>query len=192
MVRSSYSSRINNCRGVSYAELLVVVALAGLMIALAASAFSNLLAQYRLTVSSNALMSAFMMARQSAITQNQVVALCAGNPESGCHSDWGSGEWLIFTDRNQNGARDADDTLIQSGSAAQGSGIQILPNRPMQKPVLFQPIGHAEQPRGAFAAGTLRLCSNTLNTVLGVDLILSKSGNIRAQPHDSAGNCARP
>jgi len=194
MVQSECPSkfRIRAWRGFSIVEMLVAVSIAGLLSAIVVPAFSYLIDQYRITVASNALMSAFVAARQSAIAKNQVVTICSGNPESGCHANWGSGEWLIFTDRNQNGAREADDFLIQSGSANLGSGIRILANRPLQKPVHFQPIGHAEQPSGAFAAGTLRLCRVSSDTAPGIDLVLSKSGHIRTQTHNVGGNCSQP
>lgn len=194
MVRSlcRSRSRIFLSYGLSQVELLVVVCIAGLLAAIAAPALTNVITQYRMTVSSNALMSAFALARQSAIAKNQVVTICAGNPEAGCHADWSIGEWLIFNDPNQNGKQDTNEALIHSGSAKLDQAIRILSNRPMQAPVMFQPIGHAEQPNGAFAAGTLRLCTGSRRPVPGIDLILSKSGSMRAQNHGTSGNCTTP
>lgn len=178
--------------GFSLVEMLVAASIAGLMAAIAAPSFSHLIEQHRMAISSNALMSAFVMARQSAIAKNQVVAICAGNVDSGCHSNWDGGEWLIFMDRNRNGRRDPGEILIQDGSATLGSGFRILSNRPMKTPILFHPIGQAEQPNGAFAAGTLRICAESTGATPGVDLILSKSGQMRAQAHDTGGNCSAP
>ncbi len=179
-------------RGFSLVEMLVAASIAGLMAAIAAPSFSHLIEQHRMTISSNALMSAFVIARQSAISKNQFVAICAGNVESGCHADWGGGEWLIFTDRNRNGRLDMDESLIQDGSATLGRAVRILANRPMKMPILFHPIGHAEQLNGAFAAGTLRICAASTSSAPGVDLILSKSGQMRAQAHDVGGSCTQP
>ena len=179
-------------RGFSLVEMLVALSISGLMAAIAVPSFSQLIEQHRIVVITNALMSAFVMARQSAITKNELVAICAGNVESGCHGDWGSGEWLIFTDRNRNGKRDVNEVLIQDGSAALGRTVRILANRPLKTHILFHPIGHAEQPNGAFAAGTLRICAASTSATPGVDLVLSKSGRMRAQAHDAGGNCTPP
>ncbi len=181
-----------NHRGFSLVEMLVAASITGLMAAISAPSFSRLIEQHRIFVSSNALMSAFVMARQSAIAKNRIVAICAGSAESGCHTDWSRGEWLIFTDRNRNGKRDTDDVLIQDGSATLGRSVRILANRPMKMPVLFHPIGHAEQPNGAFAAGTLRICAESTSAAAGVDLVLSKSGQMRTQAHDAGGHCTQP
>ena len=179
-------------RGLSSVETLVVIVIATSLAAIAFPSFSQLIAQYRLNAGSNALMSAFIMARQSAIEKNQVIGICAGNTEAGCHSDWSRGEWIVFTDRDRNGKSDEVDDVIQSGSATPDHRIRILPNRPMKQPVLFQPIGHAEQASGAFAAGTLRLCIEASTVTQGVDLILSKSGHLRSQSLDDGSACLPP
>lgn len=188
--RSSRVARVHS--GFSVAETLIVLSIAGLLAAIAAPSFSHLIEMHRIVVSSNALMGAFAMARQSAIAKNQVVTICAGSVESGCHADWNRAEWLIFTDRNRNGKRDSEDFLIQDGTASTGATVRILANRPLKMPVLFHPIGHAEQPSGAFAAGTIRICATSSSATPGVDLVLSKSGQIRTQAHDAGGNCTQP
>jgi type IV fimbrial biogenesis protein FimT len=184
--------RVHHPHGFSLAEMLVAVSIMGLMAAIAVPSMSSLAEHYRINVSSNALMTAFTMARQSAITKNQVVTICAGIAQSGCHNDWSSGQWLIFTDRNRNGKPDLDETVVQEGSAKLGRSVRIMANRSMKMPILFHPIGHAEQPNGAFAAGTLRICAESTKAAPGVDLVLSKSGQMRAQDHIAGASCTAP
>lgn len=98
-------------RGVTLVELLVVLALAGLLLSIATPAFTALVAAQRSSAASNAIIGAVRLARAAAISHRRAVVLCpAAGQHCGGHADWPGGAW-IFADDNGNGERDADETV---------------------------------------------------------------------------------
>ncbi len=180
--------------GFTTIELMVTLTIAVVLIGIAVPSFSAMTAQNRLATTANNLNSAFSLARQTAITRNAPVALCAGNAHNGCHSaanwDWAQG-WLVFVDRDRDGARDADEPIVHEG-AVNPVGLVISGNTPMRKPIIFSPMGFASQPGGAFSAGTIRVCASARIQNNARDLILSKTGRLRVSSVDLAGACVAP
>ena len=177
--------------GFTTIELMVTLTVLVLLIGIAVPSFSAMMAQNRLATSANNLTTAFSLARQTAITRNTPVALCAGDAVNGCHAsanwDWSRG-WLVFMDRDRDGVRDADESIVHEG-AVNPLGLVISGNAPMRKPIIFSPMGFASQPGGAFSAGTIRVCAPSRIQNNARDLILSKSGRLRVASVDLAGAC---
>ena len=107
-------------------------------------------------------------------------------------ADSTAGTWLQFVDRDHDGRLDTGEPVLQSGAVADARHIAILGNRPMRQPIVFMPQGQAEQASGAFAAGTLRICVRDAIQPNAVDLILSRSGRVRAESRDLSGDCPFP
>jgi type IV fimbrial biogenesis protein FimT len=174
-------------------EALVVLTIAGLLATWAAPWLQGWVLQHRLATATNALVAAFALARQTAMTLQRPVALCAGAPPR-CHDpagwDWAKG-WLMFFDDNRNGSIDAGEPLLHTAAAAP-EGVAVFANSPLRKPVVFTPLGVAQQAGGAFSAGRIRLCvrSPIRNNVH--DLVLAKSGRVRLEESDFGGNCPAP
>ncbi len=98
--------------GFSLVELLVGVTLASLLTSLCIPAFSHLIASQRSTSRVNQMIGAVQLARQAAISLNTTTTLCPA--EAGVclgRNQWHNGA-MIFTDRNQDGALDNNETLV--------------------------------------------------------------------------------
>lgn len=178
--------------GFTLVELTAALAVAATLLAVGLPAFRQMLASNRLATTGNALVGAFHLARQTAVMRNRPVTLCPGDAASGCRSDWSGGRWMQFVDVDHDGVLDAGETVLHAGAAAESRQIDILCNRPMRRPVVFMPQGHAEQASGAFAAGTLRVCTRGNVHPNAIDLILAKSGRVRAESRDFSGDCPSP
>lgn len=180
-------------RGFTLIEAMLVLLVAAVLMGIAAPSLRGWLLQQHLSTSTNSLISAFHLARQTAIQSHQAVSLCAGH-EGTCHSkaawDWSKG-WIVFYDRNRNGILDGEERPLQTGFGAH-SNLVVAANSPLRKPVIFTPLGFAEQPGGAFAAGRLRLCAPLPIYKNARDLVLSKSGRIRLEESDFSGACPSP
>lgn len=179
------------CSGFTSIELMVTLTVALILVGIAVPAFSRMTAQNHLATAANNFVSAFAMARQSAVQLGVPVTLCAGD-ETGCFdsADWSEG-WVAFADRDRDGALDANERVLYTGIARRDD-VDIAGNRPMQKPVIFTPMGFAIQPGGAFMAGTLRVCVTSPIENNARNLVLSKSGRLRVEQADFEGDCPAP
>lgn len=177
--------------GFTVIELMITLTLAMILLSLAIPAFSRMTAQNHLATTANDFVSAFALARESAITKGRAVALCAGDA-SGCFDtvDWSHG-WLAFTDPNKNGVLDTSEHVVFTGIVRRDD-VVVQGNTPVEKPIIFSPLGFASQPGGAFTAGTLRVCVPADIGENARDLVLAKSGRLRVEAKNLAGACPSP
>ncbi len=179
--------------GFTLVEVLIILFVGAILIGLAAPWMRGWVMQHHLATSTNSLLSAFHLARQTAIELHRPVSICAG--ESGaCQSrsrwDWSKG-WIVFIDRNRNGLLDGEETPLHTGHASHAD-LAVAANSPLSKTVIFTALGFAEQPGGAFAVGRLRICVPLPIDKNARDLILAKSGRLRLEEADFSGTCPAP
>lgn len=110
-------------RGFSLGEVLATMAVMGVLTAAAVPAFQSVIGESRRATAINQLISAMHMARSEAITQNARAIICPGTDGVNCVADAWSEGWFAFVDRNGDGARDEDETLIASADADPRIGI---------------------------------------------------------------------
>lgn len=184
-------ARIRQPGGWTLVSLLTALAVAAVILGLAIPSFNGLLARNRLVASVNAVVGALHAARQAAVETGQPVAFCAGRPSTGCDGDWSQRRWLVFVDADHNGELGQAEAALLSGAIVVDD-LQIKGNGPFHTAVLFMPLGSSHHATGAFAAGTLRLCSQAAIGEDSADLILARSGRIRIDHHDFDGSCPAP
>ncbi|WP_322630027.1 GspH/FimT family pseudopilin [Halothiobacillus sp.] len=179
--------------GFTAIELMITLTISLVLIGIAIPAFMKMSAQNQLATSANHFNRALTFARQASVSFNTPVTLCAGNA-SGCFAasswNWAKG-WLVFIDRDHDGALDAGERVLQTGQPF-GSDVVIAGNSPFKKPIVFMPMGQAERISGAFAAGRLRVCVPTPIENNARDLVLSITGRVRVERVDLQGDCTPP
>jgi len=178
--------------GLSLLEMLMALIISTIVLAIGVPSLGHVIAHNRLVIGSNQLLMAAMTARQTAISRNVPVSVCAGRIEVGCHRDWSQREWLVFVDSDSDGVFDHGEQLKLAEQMAGGDGITISANGPFRNAVVFQPSGTAETVTGAFAAGRLRICIEKPIATNARDLVLIGSGRIEPEKHDFAGECPSP
>lgn len=154
------SCRKGTSRGYSLVELAVVVAIAGVLSAIAVPSFARLLADNRVGDASSDLFSAVIQTRSEALKRRSRVILCPSEDGQDCADtvEWNRG-WIMFEDGNDNGTRDADEPLLRIG-AMRSSNIRISGDVSVGRYVSYVATGRTQQlTTGAWQAGTLTVCS---------------------------------
>ncbi|MPV85266.1 GspH/FimT family pseudopilin [Ostreibacterium oceani] len=120
--------KINKNKGFTLLELMVVVAIAAIMVALAAPSLSRTYQNQQLEGGKDLFLRHLSQARLEAMSRGERVALCSANAAmddcdlaanaaaaTASARFWGSG-WIMFVDRNGNGAVDDGEVIIQKGT----------------------------------------------------------------------------
>lgn len=173
-----------NARGFTLIELLTVVALIGIIGAMAVPAFTQMIENNRRVVAVNDLLSTIHVARSEAITRNQRISICPGNTgQTACEAGgWRKG-WLIFRDTNGNGVFEAanGDEIIRVGTGLRGN-LAVVSTQ-FANSITFMPNG-----RVFGAGGTILLCADGIATaVRRIDI--DRTGRPRSVG-EPTGSCA--
>lgn len=154
--------------GFTLLEALVVLALLGILMAVAVPTVSELRQKHQLQAKAEAFLSSLVLARSEALRRQQRVTVCAGaSGESGsdgvgCDSGgrWQQG-WLVFVDSNNNASREPDEALLERPSPMP-SGTRLTVTNTVKSYYSYGSEGRSVSVGGAFMAGTWGFCSTTL------------------------------
>lgn len=132
-------------QGVTVVELMVAIAIVGILTAIALPNFASALRSNRLANTGNEFIATVAFSRSEAIRNNRGAVFCASADGSACGGNWQDG-WIVWADANADGIR-------------QTSGAGEEPVLRRQGPLAQQvTIGGATtvrfSPRGGVIAGT--------------------------------------
>lgn len=116
--------------GFTLIELLVTLAVAAILLAIGVPAFQSLFNRNQVAAVTNDFIGALNLARSEAAKGGAETRLCMSNDNATCtgNTGWANG-WVIWSDRNGNGALDAGELLrvhgaVTAGKATLGGGAQ--------------------------------------------------------------------
>ncbi len=102
--------------GFTLLELMLVVTIAGLLLAVGVPAMGNFLRNARITNAANDVMAGLHFTRSEAIKRRLPVTLCTSadplNPNPACSASAFLTGWIAFVDTNQSGQRDAGEAVL--------------------------------------------------------------------------------
>jgi type IV fimbrial biogenesis protein FimT len=139
MATFSAEKRPGTGRGFSLIELMIVLLLAGAILAIGAPSFGDMMRNSRLTQAANDFLAATQLARTEAIKRQFPVALCSSStpadPDAQCNAGDFIG-WIAFEDRNGDCVRGADEAILRTAgpldtsiaNASDGACISYSPN----------------------------------------------------------------
>jgi type IV fimbrial biogenesis protein FimT len=111
---------MQNNRGFTLVEMMVTLAVLGIILGIAAPSMQSFIRNTRLASGSEELLMSLMMAQSEAIKRGSSVTVCntanptADSPSCSNSSDWRSG-WLVFVDVNNDGVLDTGETVLKVG-----------------------------------------------------------------------------
>lgn len=147
-------------KGYSLVELAVVVAIVGVLSAIAVPSFARLLTATRVGDASSDLFSAVIQTRSEALKRRHRVILCPSADKQDCADtvEWNPG-WIMFEDANDNGRHEVEEPLLRIGEARY-SRIRIWGDASVGRYVSYVATGRTQQlATSAWQAGTLTVCS---------------------------------
>ena len=170
----------NAGHGFTLVELLIAVAVFGLLVLAAGPSYRNWIAAQQLANHAHFLAETLNLARSEAIKTGYRVNLCKSSDRRQCADDGSGWElgWILYVDENQDGEISAGETVIRIDGPP-GNGITVRGNRPVGDYVSYTSLGHARMLSGALQMGTFVVCKPGQDAL---QVVLANSGRARVQP----------
>lgn len=170
-----------NAPGYTLLESLVVLAVAGTLVALAAPPLAGVLHGMRLHAVSTDLLHPLLAARNQALKGQGHVTVCASGDGGTCAPEgrWEQG-WIVFQDGNRSGTREPEEPLLQQVPAPP-AGWRIHANAPLGRYVSYGPMGASQLASGAFQAGTFTVCRASAQRLEARQIVVNAAGRPRVQ-----------
>lgn len=159
-------------QGLTLIELLVAIAIVGVLMGIAIPAFGRVIANVRADAVVHRLLTELAFARSEAITRRRQVTICRTLNYRDCIF-WGA--WSVgamtFEDRNRDGERNALEPVLRVIAAADYGDLRLLGSNHRRI------IGFRSDGRSAGTNMTLRLCDRDLNPKRL--LVINTGGRVR-------------
>lgn len=165
--------------GATLLELIVVLAVSGILLGIAIPGFAAFSSNSRLASTTNSMVSSLHLARSEAIKRRARAVLCPSSSGTDCavSGGWHQG-WVLFHDANNNAALDDGETVMLT-QAGMPEGFRLTGNPPVSKYISYTPTGAAQLVSGAFQAGTLTVCNESGSPIAARRIIISSTGRPR-------------
>lgn len=109
--------------GFTLLELLVTLAIVGIVTALAAPSMSTFIKNDRLVTQINALVGHLALARSEAVLRTQQVILCVSDNSTSCSgTNWNEG-WIVFIDADNDNGFTVGETIVRAQPALEGGNL---------------------------------------------------------------------
>jgi type IV fimbrial biogenesis protein FimT len=177
-------------------ELMIALAVAGVLMALAAPSFQQSMAGNRLSTAASELAGAVQLARSEAVRANRRVSLCRSSDGSACSgisTSWPG--WIVFVDTDGDGVRGANEPVVKSGTF--DGPVQMLSSSnvtALGESITFRGDGIARAANGqTLLTATLAVCMPTLQPTENVREVNIAFGSRTAlRRRNASGVCATP
>ncbi len=162
--------------GYTLVEMMITVAIAGILLAAAVPAF-NVLYSKNISISyASDLTTAFFHAQNEAVKRNVQVTIKPKTVTSG-NNLWQNG-WTIFEDKDEDMTLDSGEELISTYTPSSSSYSLNAENAAYNSSLAFNSSGQPVDSSGTLSSGSFRICNPANDTTLSHTINFTFSGNI--------------
>ena len=141
--------------GFTIIELMFVLAVASILMSVAVPALQSFSSNAKQTGAINDFVSSMHLARNTAITTNARVTMCASSNATSCEDvTWDRG-WILFRDQNSNQTIDDTDAIISTGAPSDGLNIA---SAQYGRFLMYRPSGRIMSASVTTNAGEFTVC----------------------------------
>jgi type IV fimbrial biogenesis protein FimT len=108
MLKKNFHRYANDSRGFTLLEMMIVVSIAGILLAIGVPSFRSMIQSQRMVAATNEFFAAILLTRSEAIERGGRVDLVPADA-----NDWNKG-WVVFVDANDNQRPDRGEQIIFS------------------------------------------------------------------------------
>jgi type IV fimbrial biogenesis protein FimT len=168
-------------RGFSLIEVLVTLLVLSVLGSLSVVAFRSIGNSMKLTAATNSFITNLNLARSEAIKRNQRTVVCKSRDGVSCNSSdgWHQG-WIVFHDSNNNGEREPGESVAWRVEDLPAE-VRVNGNLAVSRYVSYSPTGDTKLLSGAFQAGTVTVCNQSLERTDARQIVLNAVGRVRVQ-----------
>ena len=171
-------------RGFTLVELVITLAVAGVLVSLAVPSFTQFVKNNRLITQANDLVTALNVARSEAIRRGNRVTLCKSSNQVSCagSGSWDQG-WIVFVDVNDDGIVSNAATDVFRVHGALGGGVTLKGDAVLANYVSYVSSGGTQQIGGTPSdtqSGVLVLCDDRGFVSNAKGIQISATGRVSA------------
>lgn len=164
--------------GFTLVELMITLAIAGMLATVAIPSFMGMVASSRVTAASNELVTALNMAKSEAIRSGYNTILCKSANGTECGGNWSDG-WLLFIDANSDQEKQESEKVIRAHASFDSSLGFVFKTANY---IEFRPNGHTNK-NGHFCF------RNSYENENSRAVYTTQSGRIRTQKVTGSSVC---
>jgi type IV fimbrial biogenesis protein FimT len=144
-------------RGFTMIELMFVLAVGAILVSVALPAMQGFVSNSRQTGAMNDFVASMHLARNTAITTNARVTMCASSNQTSCETvTWDSG-WILFRDANGNQTIDGEDAILNINQP--DVGLDIASSQ-YSSFLMYRPNGRVMNANVGDNTGEFTVCDN--------------------------------
>jgi type IV fimbrial biogenesis protein FimT len=144
-------------KGFTLLELMTTIGVAAISMAVAVPSLTTFMKNAERSAAINEMVSGIHFARNTAVTRNARVTVCASTDSATCDSsDWEDG-WIAFVDNDSDQAVDADETVLRASEAMGGATVDSVE---FSSSFMFRPNGRIMSRDIATNSGDFTICDS--------------------------------
>ena len=154
---------------------MTTIGIGALLVTIAVPGMQAIAKRSKQRSSANELISAMHLARNTAITTNSRVTVCASESGADCEwVDWNKG-YITFIDRNSDQKVDDDETIVRTGAAVEGLTIR---SPEFSRFLMYRPNGRITAASANSNVGQFTICDESDSDMVKVVAI-----ELSGRPH---------